>query len=77
MINVEVTLSPMPADDTLFQDDVQYLAVDKDGQYHIARWNGESFTVGGPDDEGDAEDDEDLELSMIGALPDIEVPDSI
>ncbi len=72
----EIEFIPVPADESLYNEDTQYLAMDANGQFHTAKWNGETLLLDGTED-AEAEEVEDVDIVLIGILPDLDVPDSI
>ena len=75
----ELEFIPLPANTELFEENVQYIVLDSDQEYHIARWDGEQFLLDGAttDAAADAEEAEDVDIVLIALLPVFELPTSL
>jgi hypothetical protein len=76
---IEVDLIPVPADTSLYDEEAQYIAVDSDGNYHTAKWDGEQLLLDGAtsDEVGEDEGGEDVDIVLIGVAPDLDLPTTI
>jgi hypothetical protein len=75
----ELDFVPLPADTSLFEENVQYIVIDRDNDYHVARWDGEQFLLDGSTTDADegAEEAEDVDVVLIALLPVFELPTSL
>lgn len=83
MITAEIELIPFPADTTLLEEGVAYLAIDAEGKPHIAHWNGEELILDNGElyaegaDPGHEPEHEEVDIVMIGIVPGIDLPETI
>lgn len=73
----ELDFMPLPADTSLFEENVQYAVIDRDNDYHIARWDGEQFLLDGAEVDAEAEEAEDVDIVLIALLPVFELPTTL